>query len=120
MRGDRLKSAREARQLTQKDLGDRVGINDKQIWRYENGLNSPNADTLTDLAKALEVSLDYLVGLSDQPTGHVSEDNLTPDERRLIWAYRHGYMVEAFKVVTARFEEVDQARVSPANPAVDG
>lgn len=120
MRGDRIKSAREARSLTQKDLGDRVGLNDKQIWRYENGLNAPVADALTDIAKALEVSLDYLVGLVDEPTGHFSENGLTPDERRLIWAYRHGYMVEALKTFTARLEELDQTHVAAPSPAIDG
>lgn len=119
MRGDRIKSAREARGLTQKDLGDRVNLNDKQIWRYENGLNAPGADALTDIAKALEVSLDYLVGLVDEPTGHFREDDLSADERRLIWAYRHGYIVEALKTLTAGFEELDQAHVPPEKQAVD-
>jgi transcriptional regulator with XRE-family HTH domain len=120
MRGDRLKTAREARELSQKDLGDRVGLSDKQIWRYENGLNAPGADALTDIAKALEVSLDYLVGLVDEPSGYFKDEGLSAAERRLIWAYRHGYIVEALKTLTAAFEETNQAHIAPNEPAVNG
>jgi|SRR5579864_1979278 len=120
MRGDRLKQAREARGLTQKELGDSVGLADKQIWRYENSLNDPGAEALTKMAQVLGVSLDYLVGLVDEPTSHFREDNLSADERRLIWAYRHGYIVEALKTVTARLEGLDQAPVPAPDPAIDG
>jgi transcriptional regulator with XRE-family HTH domain len=120
MRSDRLRAVREARQLTQKELAARVGLSDKAIWYYEKGQNDPSAEVLTKLAKALEVSLDYLVGLVDEQAGHFQEDDLTPDERRLIWAYRNGYMVEALKTFTARLEEIDQSGIAAPSPAIDG
>lgn len=101
MRGDRLKIAREGRQLTQTELANQVGISDQQIYRYESGRSAPIADVLMRLAKALEVSTDYLVGLVDEPTGHFSEENLTPMEHRLIWAVRNGLIYEAIETATA-------------------
>jgi transcriptional regulator with XRE-family HTH domain len=120
MRGDRLKDARESRQFSQKDLAERIGSTDKQIWRYENGLNDPTADVLTRIAKVLEVSLDYLVGLVDEPTEHFREDDLTAMERRLIMAVREGRIVEALKAFTAVSEKIDQPSITPDKKAVNG
>jgi transcriptional regulator with XRE-family HTH domain len=119
MRGDRLRQARESRQLSQKDLAELIASTDKQIWRYENGLNDPSADVLTRIAKALEVSLDYLVGLVDEPTEHFREENLSPMERRLIMAVREGRIVEALKAFAAVSEKANQPNIISDNPTVN-
>jgi transcriptional regulator with XRE-family HTH domain len=112
MRIDRLKEVRELRRLSQHDLADRSGISLSQISRYERGESDPTADALTRIAKTLEVSIDYLVGLVDVPNDHVSETDLTAMERRLIWAIRNGFIVEVLKAVTAITEESDQSSVT--------
>lgn len=119
MRVDRLRQVRELRQLSQKDLGERVGTSDKQIYRYENGTNEPTADILTRIAQALEVSADYLLGMVDSPTDHVREEDLSPMERRLIQAYRKGLIVEALKVLTTAPESVDKPGIPPTEIAVN-
>ena len=64
----RLKSAREAAQLTQNDLGIKAGgVAQTEISRYENGDYEPGLTRLRALADALEVTADYLLGRSDQP-----------------------------------------------------
>lgn len=112
MRVDRLRESRELRKLTQQDLADRTGLSLRQIARYESGENDPTADALTKIARAMEVSLDYLVGLVDTPTDHFSEDDLSAMERRLIWAIRNGFIVEVLKTVTAISEAGDQPAVA--------
>ena len=119
MRGDRLKSARELRGLSQQDLADRSRTTLKQVWRYENGENDPTSEALTRLARALEVSMDYLAGLVDEPTSHLEDGQLCPLERRLIYAWRHGYIVEAYEALTAGFKEINQANVPSEQVAVD-
>lgn len=99
MRADRLKAIREKRQLSQQDLADRVGLSGRQIWRYENGESDPTANVLSRLAKELEVSMDYLAGLVDEPQGHASEEELKPMERKLLAAYRRGDWPELMRVI---------------------
>jgi transcriptional regulator with XRE-family HTH domain len=84
----RLKDMREARGLSQTELGDRVGLSKQQIYRYEQGRGEPDASTLTKLAKELEVSADYLLGLVDDYQGHLLEADLPADEREALLAYR--------------------------------
>lgn len=73
--GKRLRKARELRGLSQVEAAKLAGIGVGQYNHYETGLmgdtlrTTPYLPTLTNarrLACALDVSLDWLVGLSDQ------------------------------------------------------
>jgi transcriptional regulator with XRE-family HTH domain len=88
LRGDRLRQLREQRGLSQREFADVVDMGYVMIHRYEHGLTDPTASTLIRLAKELRVSVDYLVGLSDDPGTPVSEGGLELDEQHLIDAYR--------------------------------
>lgn len=64
--GDRIRSLREYRDLTQEQLADRAGISVDTIRTLEqNRRQSARIDTLRRLARALDVQLERLVG---QPT----------------------------------------------------
>lgn len=66
--GRRLKSVRETRGLSQTELGDQAGVPALMISHFETGARpSASAATLVKLANALEISIDYLVGRSDDP-----------------------------------------------------
>lgn len=101
MRGDRLRDTRIQRGLSQKDLADRVGVSDQQVYRYENERSDPTAEVLSRLARELEVSMDYLAGLVDQPTAKLREEELSPEERELIAAYRRGDWRLALRLIEA-------------------
>lgn len=60
--GDRLRNAREAKNLTQKAVYDLTGINNKTISNYENNVSSPDPETLKVFADLYEVSVDNLLG----------------------------------------------------------
>jgi transcriptional regulator with XRE-family HTH domain len=119
MRRDRLRQARELKQLSQEDLATRIGTTKQQIYRYESGVNIPSADVLGQLAQTLEVSADYLVGLVSEPNAHLSEDDLSPMERLLIQAVRAGRIGEAVKTAATLAEERDETPVAPDEPAID-
>jgi transcriptional regulator with XRE-family HTH domain len=99
MREDRLRELREARQLTQKELADRIGVSDQQIYRYETGKSDPTAEVLARIAKELEVSADFLLGLVDTPHSHYSDEDLKPDERKLLAAYKRGDWPALMRVI---------------------
>lgn len=116
----RLREMREKRGLTQRELAGLCGLGDKQIWRYENEQSEPNAEALIQLARKLEVSTDYLLGLVDQPNERLSEEELTPMERKLIMTARQGQIVEAFETLTSISKGNDKPVIGSSQPAVDG
>lgn len=66
--GSRLAYFRKLRGLTQKELGEMVGVSNRVIAYYENETNYPPTHLLVPLAKTLEVSTDELLGLKKPKT----------------------------------------------------
>ena len=89
-RGDRLRNIRDQHGLTQDELAYRLSIGQSQLARYENGRAEPTPEVIVRLASELDVSADYLLGLSDAPTGQLDENDLSDTERRLLAAYWRG------------------------------
>lgn len=74
--GLRIKERREALKMSQLALAYRISSTPTQIFRYEKGENDPTGRVLALLARALETSTDYLLGLVDDPTArHVIENH---------------------------------------------
>ena len=65
--GERLKALRKSSKSTQKTIAVAVGISEVSYQRFEYGTVRPSLDTLIALADYFDVSLDYLVGRSDDP-----------------------------------------------------
>jgi transcriptional regulator with XRE-family HTH domain len=61
--GDRLADIRQGRGLTQAELAQAVGVSRRVIAYYEHEDAQPPGAMLVDLAKALRVSTDQLLGL---------------------------------------------------------
>ena len=80
MFGERLKKARLARGWTQQQLGDRINLQRQSVYQLEQSDN-PTSDVLLRCANALQVSTDYLLGLTDDPHSIAS---FTPDEMEAI------------------------------------
>ena len=64
---EQLKALRNERGLTQKQLGEVTGLSARGIQDYELEQRKPGLDALIALADFFDVSLDYLVGRSDDP-----------------------------------------------------
>lgn len=62
---ERIRLTRQQKNLSQKDLADKSGVNIKSLSRYELDASIPPADALKLIADALGVSADYL--LNDKP-----------------------------------------------------
>ena len=62
----------------------------KNIWAWENKISSPDIETLIVLAKVFEVTVDYLIGNSDDfgIVNIVANSELTEDEKAIIKKYR--------------------------------
>lgn len=64
--GDKLKASRKNQGLTQKELADRVGVKMRTIASYEQGTGYPSLEVFGKICDALEISSDYLLGISDK------------------------------------------------------
>jgi len=85
----RLREVRESRGFSQSKLGHLAGCGQEKISFYETGKSRPQYQTLVNLANSLQVSMDYLLGRTDEMESKVTlEDVLTKDEIDLIIKYR--------------------------------
>ena len=65
---ERLYSLRKERKLTQDSVAKELGISMKSYCRYEKNEREPTASLLVEMAMLYHVSLDYLVGRSEERT----------------------------------------------------
>jgi transcriptional regulator with XRE-family HTH domain len=63
---ERLSEVRKKRGFSQEELAELLGTKGPAIGRYERGVAKPTIEVAGKLAKILGVSLDYLVGNTDQ------------------------------------------------------
>ena len=62
IKGNRIKEARKAHNLSQQKLGDILGVSKVSICGYENGTRTPTIQNFIDLIKVLELDADYTLG----------------------------------------------------------
>lgn len=72
---ERIKMLRKAAGLTQQSLGAQFGVAKNTICQYESGRSTPNDDIKISMANFFGVSMDYLMGKTDQPA---TTDSRTP------------------------------------------
>lgn len=63
---ERLKELRQDNQKTQKELADYLGVTERSYQRYEAGDREPDIKGLNKLANYYKVTVDYLLGRTDQ------------------------------------------------------
>lgn len=89
--GIKIKTAREARKMTQEELGIACGTTKQTIFKYETGVvtNIP-LDRIEKIAEILGISPVYLLGWDHFPTPRftVEDVNNTSEESKLIGLYR--------------------------------
>jgi len=62
----RLKLLRKEKNITQKELSDKINVSASTIGLYEQGRRTPDNETLTKIADFFEVTTDYLLGRTNQ------------------------------------------------------
>ena len=72
----RLRAAREMRDLNQGELARPAGLQASAISHFETGARKPSFDNLKRLADALKVTTDYLLGRVDDPAGLAGADRI--------------------------------------------
>jgi transcriptional regulator with XRE-family HTH domain len=63
--GERLTQVRKRKNLSQADIGKKIGINGDAYGRYERNEVRPTIEMALKISQALDISLDYLTGSTD-------------------------------------------------------
>lgn len=79
-----LRLLREESGMSQQGLADLLGTTQQAIYKYEKTAVEPDISTLIKLSDIFGVTVDFLIGNSEQRGDEVTKDELSPCERRCI------------------------------------
>ena len=82
---ERLKALREKAKVKQEDLANSIHTSRGTYSMYENGRRQPPYEVLVNLADYYNVSVDYLLGLTDFPD---APPQITEEEYKLLKKFR--------------------------------
>ncbi len=113
----RLKELRLENGLTQKELGEIIGVVQTVAGKYERGALEPSLTGLKKLADYFKCSIDYLVGREDD-FGNISVpmnagEQLSPTEKKLLEEYRkldYENKLYAETYISVRLEEQEKKK----------
>ena len=89
MIGECIKNLRKSHKLTQAELSDILNIGQSTLANFENGKRTIPTDIITKLAQYFNVTTDYLLGISSEPTTNsINYTYLNNDELQLLNTYR--------------------------------
>ena len=63
--GDRIKKVRQQKKLTQPELGEKIQMDKSAISKIETSGRIPSLEQLVDIAAALDVRVEYLLGIDN-------------------------------------------------------
>lgn len=85
----KLKETRLEQGLNQRELAALSELSPQSISSFESGINSPTVPSLLALARALNVSVDYLLGRTDELGASLPVSQKLPDDEfELLRLYR--------------------------------
>lgn len=105
--GERIKKARLEKGYTQSQLAEMIGVAKNTITGYETGTREPDAIKINAIAKALNVSGDYLLG---------TEYNWLPSSEAMKIAHKYDRLDSAGRGLVKMVVDYELERVQPAQP----
>lgn len=80
---DNLRTARERKGFSQKEMAEKIGVAKSTYSLYESGNREPNVQTIKRISDTLNVSADELLGIEGIPqtlAAHFEGEEYTEDE----------------------------------------
>jgi len=93
----RLKELREQKRLNQVGLALKLSTSQSTISAYEIGERAPDLKTLITIADFFNVSIDYLVGISESKR-QIKQSDLSADEQEYLCKYRQASQLDREKI----------------------
>lgn len=85
--GFRLKELRERNNLTLIEMAESIGSSNATLSRYENGINEATADIVKKIAIKFKVSMDWLMGISDDENMSIIQMSQIPELKGIAEGY---------------------------------
>lgn len=63
---EKIKQLRKERNWSQDKLGQKIGLDGRQVCRYEKGTTKPSSETLQKIAAAFGVPVDFLINDNEE------------------------------------------------------
>ncbi len=101
MISEKIKELRKQSKMSQEMLANKLNVSRQAVTKWETGAGIPSLESLMDIAKLFNVSLDYLTGVT-----HASQ------ERDHIFVSRTEYDIERAKHYEIKFLDVSKLDVS--------
>lgn len=76
----RIREIRKQRKLSGHKVAEMLGVTPGAYYKYERGEQSLNEEVLQRLSGIFEVSVDYILGLTDDPGGHFQKEDVNVKE----------------------------------------
>lgn len=95
----RIYDLRIRHQWTQTELARLSGLSQNAISAYESGTKQAGGEAIAALARALECSADYLLGLTDDPTPQRGPPGLSEREAAVVSALRADDLLGAIRLI---------------------
>ena len=87
--GERIRKVRLEKGLSQKELGEKLGVSQQMIGQYENPNSNLKAETLSKIANALNIStVALLIGTPSEIKAEYFKQTKKNDEDELLTNYR--------------------------------
>jgi transcriptional regulator with XRE-family HTH domain len=101
-KGERIKSLRESKNITQTELAEMIGTTKQNVYKYENGIitNIPS-DKIELMAEKFDVSPAYIMGWSTDIPSNEKSTPVTADESALLHHLQKTYADDDLEVLSS-------------------
>lgn len=82
--GNNLKAARKRCKLSQEEVAEKLHVSRQAISRWETGKNQPDLESLIDLGRLYQTSIDELLGVEKEEISEYIEKNLEEEEEKSV------------------------------------
>ena len=105
-----LRSLRIENKMTARQLGEKLKYSNSMIYEWEKGRSQPNVETLIEISHIFDVTVDYLVGNSDELGNVGTTEQFSPEELELVKCYRGIGNAERLALLTTARSFYNQAK----------
>ncbi len=118
MLGEQLMRARKAKHMSRPDLARVLQVIPNTIWRWEKGEREPDDETKSKLAAALDVSVAYLMGESENDKDNCIQFDINKNKVYSIPVYKYSKLRgEEYPTMTPEsYTLVDTRNLTDINP----
>lgn len=109
--GNRIKEVRESSHLTQKELAEKIKLNHSVLSRIESGERPARDEEIKNISKALNVSTDYLLGVSPIKQVHDDIHDALKEDEELLEFWNDLKEREELKILFKQTRELDKSTI---------